>query len=252
MFSAFELDATVSLAGDPLNTTYPTLTFNNALKIKEEVFGFILYITKVPYNSYWNSTTSVKLGANTAKYEFKEFQGNANYRITLAVIHEEILDDDYPHPLRFKETSKYVKNFFSPSEDFKFVTKKRLDQHSVFSRNPQSFQCHSYNKTSILFAWLPPCGFVPDQNYTLHVLDEKRKEVVYSIRDLHKWVLDLQGTWYHARLQAHYEKHDHEANYTTDYITCSTTLSGNLCVLVFCIKIIYKNSENSKCHIILQ
>ena len=136
MFSAFELDATVSLAGDPLNTTYPTLTFNNALKIKEEVFGFILYITKVPYKSYWNSTTSVKLGANTAKYEFKEFQGNANYRITLAVIHEEILDDGYPHPLRFKETSKYVKNFFSPSEDFKFVTKKRLDQHSVFSRNP--------------------------------------------------------------------------------------------------------------------
>ena len=247
MFSAFELDVTVSLAGDPLNTTYPTLTWNNALKIKEEVYGFILYITKVPYKSYWNSTTSVNLGANAVKYEFKEFQGNFNYRITLAVIHEEKIQvDGYPHPFHFKETSKYVKNFFSPSEDFQFVTKKRLDQHAVLSRNPQSFQCHSYNKTSILFAWLPPRGFAPDQNYTLHVLDEKRIEVVYSIRGLHKWVSDLPSTWYHARVQAHYEKHDHEANYTTDYITCSTTLSGNCCVHVFCIKIIYTNSENSK------
>ena len=201
----------------------------------------MLYITKVPYDNYWLSTTSVKLDANTTKYELKGFKGNANYRITVAVIHEEKIQiPGYTHDFLSEETSKYVKNVFSPNENFQFITKKELDQISVSSRKPQSFQCYSYNKTSILFAWLPPRGFAPDQNYTLHVLDEKGREATYSVSGLQKWVSGSQGTWYHARVQAHYQKHDHEANYTTDYITCSTNLSGKSSVLVFYIKIIHR------------
>ena len=241
LFSAFELSVTVSLAGDPRNTTYPFVTLNNAFKIQEEVLGFMLYITKVPYNNYWRSTTSVKLDANTTKYEFKSFKGNADYRITVVVIYNEKMKiGGYTHDFNSQETSKYVKNVFSPNENFRFITKKKFDQISVSSRKPQSFQCYSYNKTRILFAWLPPRGFAPDQNYTLHVLDEKGIEASYSVNGLQKWVLGFQGTWYHARVQAHYEKHDHEANYTTDYITCSTNISGKFIVLVFYVKIIYR------------
>ena len=231
----------MSLAEDPINTTYPVVTLNNALKIRERVHGFMLYITRIPYKSYWYSTTSVKLGANTGKYEFKEFVGNANYRITVAVIHEGALYvEGYSHKFPVKETSKYVKNLFSPSENFHFITKKRLDQFSVSNRSPRSFECFSCNKTSILFTWLPPRSFVPDQNYTLHVFHEEGREVIYSVSGQQKWVSGVQGTWYHARVQAHYKKHDQEANYTTDYITCSTSLSGKFSVFVFYKKIIFR------------